>query len=57
MAFVDRRVAQWQPTKDERMFDQIGWVDGILPAERLAKQTGRPVFLFTHDGHMAFGRC
>jgi hypothetical protein len=56
-AWVDKRVRDWQPSADDRPFDQIGWVQGIREAERLAKQNNRPVFLFTHDGHIALGRC
>ncbi len=55
--WVARRVAAWQPTKEERRFDQIAWARDIREAERLAKQHGRPVFLFTHDGRMNIGRC
>jgi len=55
--WVDQRIAAWQPTKAERRFDDIGWLTDIRQAERLAKQHNRPVFLFTHDGHMAVGRC
>lgn len=54
---VERRVRQWQPTADERRFDEIGWAGGVGEAIRLAKTHGRPVFLFTHDGHMNVGRC
>ena len=56
-AWVEKRVADWQPTADDRRFDEIGWVNGIRPALRLGKEHNRPVFLFTHDGHMAVGRC
>ena len=55
--WVAARVRDWQPKPAERRFDDIGWVDGIRAAEGLAKERGRPVFLFTHDGHMAVGRC
>jgi hypothetical protein len=55
--WVEQRVQAWQPVKDERRFDQIGWTKDIRDAERLAKDHGRPVFLFTHDGRMAVGRC
>ena len=54
---VAQRVRAWQPTADERVFDEIAWVNGLVEAQRLAKKHGRPVFLFTHDGHMAVGRC
>jgi len=56
-AWVAKRVQDWQPTKDERKFDDIAWVDDVLEARRLSKEHNRPVFLFTHDGHMAIGRC
>ena len=56
-AWVGRRVEQWQPTDDERRFDQVGWVKDVREALRLAKEHNRPVFLFTHDGRMAIGRC
>jgi hypothetical protein len=57
IAFVQERVRDWQPTAAERRFDEIGWAKDIREAERLAKLHGRPVFLFTHDGRMAIGRC
>jgi hypothetical protein len=56
-AWVDRRVREWQPTAAEKRFDEIGWARDIREAERLAKEHGRPVFLFTHDGRMNIGRC
>ena len=56
-AWVDKRVKEWQPTAADRRLDEIGWVKDIRQAERLAKKHGRPVFLFTHDGRMAIGRC
>jgi len=56
-AFVDRRVADWQPTAEEKRFDEIGWCTSLLEAEELAKKHQRPIFLFTHDGKMQVGRC
>jgi len=56
-ASIDRRVAERQPTAEERRFDQIGWCTSLLEAERLARQHQRPIFLFTHDGRMNVGRC
>ena len=55
--WVDRKVADCEPRPEERRFDETGWLTGIRPALDLAKEHGRPVFLFTHDGHMAVGRC
>jgi len=57
LAWIDRRIEAWQPTKDERRFDDIAWATDLRTAMKLAKQHNRPVFLFTHDGHMAIGRC
>jgi hypothetical protein len=55
--WVQKRVRDWQPTAEDRRFDEIGWAKDIRTAEKLAKDNNRPVFLFTHDGHMAVGRC
>lgn len=54
---VDQRVREWQPTARERRWEQIGWAKDLLTAERLAKSSRRPVFLFTHDGRLNVGRC
>jgi hypothetical protein len=54
---VHQRIREWQPTRDERMIDAIGWARTILDGERLARQHGRPLFLFTLDGRMDLGRC
>ena len=55
--WVTKRVQEWQITAGERPFDRIGWAKDIRDAERLAKEHGRPMFLFTYDGQMAIGRC
>ena len=57
IAWVQKRVQEAQPTKAERKFDQVGWAKDVLDAERLAKIHNRPVFLFTHDGRVNWGRC
>jgi hypothetical protein len=49
-AWVDQRIDDWQPSKAERAFHQIGWAKDIGEAKRLAKEHGRPIFLFTYDG-------
>lgn len=56
-SWIDDRIEEFQPTEADRRFDQIGWARDILDARRLAQQHNRPVFLFTHDGRMAIGRC
>jgi hypothetical protein len=55
--WVQKRVRDWQPNAEDRRFDEIGWAKDIRTAEKLAKDNNRAVFLFTHDGHMAVGRC
>ncbi|HXG61583.1 MAG TPA: hypothetical protein VNO22_09420 [Planctomycetota bacterium] len=57
LSWVERRVEESQPTPEERKFDRIGWVTRIGTALELARRHQRPVFLFTHDGRMARGRC
>ena len=54
---IDQRIQELQPTAKERRFDAIGWVSGIRAAERLARENGRPVFLFSNVGQMDLGRC
>jgi hypothetical protein len=49
-AKIDQRVAAWQPTPEERRLDDIAWAGDLRDAYRLAKQHGRPVFLFTYSG-------
>ena len=49
-ALVKQRVEDWQPTKDERLLDQVGWAADLVEAQRLAKKHERPLFLFTYNG-------
>lgn len=62
-ARIDRRVQEWQPTKEERRLDDIGWARDLREALRLAQQYRRPIFLFTYSGSserehaMALQRC
>ena len=48
--WVGKRVEAWQPTKEERAFDGIGWAKNLREAQQLAQKHQRPVFLFTYDG-------
>jgi len=57
LAWVEKRVQELEPVARERRIDEIGWASDIRQAERLAAQHNRPVFLFTHDGHINTGRC
>ena len=51
------RIHESEPTRAERRLDAIGWAPDIRAAQRLAREHHRPVFLFTHDGNIATGRC
>ena len=57
LAWVEKRVQELEPAARERRIDEIGWASDIRHAERLAAEHKRPVFLFTHDGHINTGRC
>jgi hypothetical protein len=57
LAWVESRIQELQPKASEKKFDEIGWVLEVREAERLAKAQNRAVFIFTHDGRMASGRC
>ena len=50
VARVDKCVEVWQPTSAERRLDEIGWAPDLRTALRLAKENGRPVFLFHYVG-------
>ena len=54
---IEKRVALSAPVEGERRLDEIGWAPDIRTALKLAKESHRPVFLFTHDGRMSVGRC
>jgi hypothetical protein len=57
LTWVDAKVKARMPAPGERAFDDVGWAKDIRTGLKLAKQHQRPVFLFTHDGRMNFGRC
>jgi|GraSoiStandDraft_16_1057320.scaffolds.fasta_scaffold2300377_2 hypothetical protein len=54
---VQHRVTKLQPTRQERRFDEVGWVTSLVAAKRLGRESGRPIFVFTHDGSVSTGRC
>lgn len=54
--WVRAKVDSMQPTPEDRKFDEIGWVNSIVDAEKLARQNNRPVFLFTQNGRIEIGR-
>jgi hypothetical protein len=54
---VEKRVHDLQPSRQDRKLDLIGWAPDILTAEKFARDSHRPVFLFTYDGDISTGRC
>jgi hypothetical protein len=50
LSWIDKRLQEWQPTREERRFDEIGWAKNLRQAQRLAREHKRPLFLFTYDG-------
>jgi hypothetical protein len=55
--WVEKTVAERQPTAGDKQFDRIGWVTDIRTAIQLGKEHNRPVFLYTGDGRINTGRC
>jgi hypothetical protein len=55
--WVKKRLQDWQPTAKDRSWENIGWARSLSEALKLGKENGRPIFLFTHDGHLNVGRC
>lgn len=55
-AWVQARVEALRPTAEDRRFDKIGWANSIVDAQKLARQSNRPVFLFTQNGRIEIGR-
>ena len=50
LASIDQRIADWELSHAERRFDEIGWANGLNEAERLARESKRPLFVFTYSG-------
>jgi len=57
VAWVAKTVQERQPPKEDKRFDEIGWVTDIRQAIQLGKKHQRPIFLFTMDGRINTGRC
>lgn len=55
--WTDQRVQQNLPSKEERRLDEIGWAPTVIEAQGLSAKSGRPMFVTTHDGDVARGRC
>lgn len=55
--WVEKTVAERQPTAEDKHFDEIGWVTDVRTAIKLGKEHNRPIFLYTGDGRINTGRC
>jgi RNA polymerase sigma-70 factor (ECF subfamily) len=53
---IERLVREWQPAPQERRFDEIGWARDLGEAQRLSRESGRPIFLLTQSGRINLGR-
>lgn len=64
-AVSDRFLPQWLKQRSRTMeaqfgrqpFERIGWAEDLKTAYQLGAKHNRPVFVFTHDGHINSGRC
>jgi len=48
---LDPWLAFIRPTADERRYEEIGWRNSFWPAVQEAKELGRPILLWTMNGH------
>jgi hypothetical protein len=55
--WVEKTVAERQPTPADKLFDRIAWVTDIRTAIQLGKEHNRPIFLSNGDGRINTGRC
>ena len=55
--WVEKTVAERQPTAEDNRFHEIGWVTDIRTAIKLGKEHNRPIVLHTGDGRINTGRC
>lgn len=56
LAWIEKRVREWQPRPEERRFDEIGWVRDLRHARRRAAELGRLVMVLTVAGPVQLGR-
>ena len=54
---VQKKVREIQPSREEKRFDEIGWVRSIVEARAISQKLNRPMFLFMYNGNIDTGRC
>ncbi len=55
--WVEKAVAERQPTAADKRFDEIAWVTDVRTAIKLGKEHNRPIFYYHGDGRINTGRC
>ncbi len=50
-AWIDHWAEFIRPSADELSYESIGWRNQFWPAVQLAQELGRPVLLWTMNGH------
>lgn len=55
-ASIDEKIREWQPRPEERRFDEIGWAKSLSEGLRLARESGRGVFVVAYVGRLNTGR-
>lgn len=55
--WVEKAVAERQPTAEDNRFHEIAWVTDLRTAIKLGKEHNRPIFFFAGDGRINTGRC
>lgn len=54
---LDAEFAGAQPPRDEARWTLIAWRHSLTDALVEAKQTQRPIYLYSNDGDVGSGRC
>lgn len=56
LAWVEERLKEWEPTPEERRWDDIAWAPSLREALRRSQETGRPLAVVTVAGPVHAGR-
>lgn len=55
IALTEKTFPRWlefiRPTEAELAYERIGWRNALMPAVEEAKRLGRPILLWTMNGH------
>ena len=56
LARIERIIREWQPSPEEKRFDEIAWAPSLREARRRSKETRRPVAILALSGPLEKGR-